>query len=222
MFYSAHRWAAVRSASAYNFEREAYQEGLALNDVRVVAALVTALTAAAIFFMGKIWEMGAEYMRFRARRHAMVSAIFTEIRRNVEDLELSLEAIPDMTAIRAKFEARPDANVLIVYSRNMVYFDSMPRDMTDLAPDTLEAVVRFYSALEKVYRSADSAAGETYRTLSIDGKINVLENIDDHMRAALAFGHEALRDLRSDFGQAVLGRQALRSPKDPDHASSSS
>lgn len=121
------------------------------DDVRVIAAAITALAAIGVFFAGRFVTVVADAVGQRRRHAALVSALFTEIKHNVEELELSRRRLPSRVVLQARFEAKPDANILIVYSRNMVFFEELRSELTALETAVLEHVVRFYSLLQKIY-----------------------------------------------------------------------
>lgn len=93
------------------------------DDVRVIAAAITALAAIGVFFAGRFVTVVADAVGQRRRQAALVSALFTEIKHNVEELELSRRRLPSRAVLQARFDAKSDANILIVYSRNMVFFE---------------------------------------------------------------------------------------------------
>jgi hypothetical protein len=95
-------------------------EGL---DFRIVAAAITAFASIGVFFGGRFVALLADRAKARARRNALVSAVFTEIRHNLEDLEDSIGDLIGNAELCRHFENKPNGNVLIVYSRNMVFFD---------------------------------------------------------------------------------------------------
>jgi hypothetical protein len=196
-------------------EPGAILEGL---DFRIVAAAITAFASIGVFFAGRFVALLADRAKARARRNALVSAVFTEIRHNLEDLEDSIGDLIGDAELRRHFENKPNGNVLIVYSRNMVFFDLLRGEMTVLPTPVLERAVRFYSQLEKVYRYCDSVSGETFQTISIDGKMSVLHELKKNIDDAILCGNEALDAFRQEFGRAVLGPEALRSPRARDRA----
>lgn len=190
-----------------------------IDDVRVVAAAITALAAVGVFFAGRFVGYVGETLRRRRAQTALVSAIFTEIKYNVEELEESRAHLPNEHALRQRFTDKPDANVLIVYSRNMVFFDEMRAEMTALDTDLLEDVVRFYALLQKIYCACDAVSGATFSGLTTSGKVGVLRNLEGHTNDAITAGHAALDSFRRHYGRVVLGHEAFKSPRDQDHAS---
>lgn len=83
----------------------------------------------------------------------------------------------------------------------------------------LEQVVRFYSLLQKIYQACDAVSGETFRAITPAGKMAVLDNLEGHTNDAIRVGNDALASFRHVYGRAVLGQEAFRPPRDPDHAS---
>jgi hypothetical protein len=171
---------------------------IAANGTHAVAvSIVTALLSAAGFLLTRVWHAVSDMRREKARRQALISALFTEIAHNVDDLDESISGFISEDVLRRHFSSRPDASPLIVYSRNMSLFDDMRGDALGLEPDLLDKVVRFYSHLEKVYRYADSVSTPSFRGLSIDGKINVLKRLQSNTIEAAEAGRQALNAFKT-------------------------
>lgn len=187
-------------------------------DYRIVAAAITAFASIGVFFGGRFFALLADRAKAKSNRNALVSAVYTEIKHNVEDLKISLPGIPSDDVSHDHFQSRPNGNVLIVYSRNMVFFDLLQGEMTALPIPVLERAVRFYSHLEKVYQYADSVSGETFRNISIRGKVGVLRQLRTNIDEARICGEDALEAFRNHFGRAVLGPIDPTSPKVQDHS----
>jgi hypothetical protein len=190
-----------------------------IDDVRVVAAAITALAAVGVFFAGRFVGYIGETIRRRRAQDALVSAIFTEIKYNVEELEESRAHLPNEHVLRRHFTDKKGAKVLIVYSRNMIFFDDMRAEMTALNTELLEHVVRFYAVLQKIYCACEAVSGETFAGLTVQGKVDVLSNLEGHTNDAIKAGHNALESFRRHYGRAVLGNEAFKSPRDQDQAS---
>ena len=190
-----------------------------IDDVRVVAAAITALAAVGVFFAGRFVGYVGETVRRRRAQDALVSAIFTEIKYNVEELEESRAHLPNEHVLRRHFTDKEGAKVLIVYSRNMIFFDDMRAEMTALNTELLEDVVRFYAVLQKIYCACKAVSGETFAGLTVQGKVGVLSNLEGHTNDAIKAGHNALESFRRHYGRAVLGHEAFKSPRDQDQAS---
>jgi hypothetical protein len=193
--------------------------GTVFDDVRVVAAAITALAAVGVFFAGRFVGYIGETVRRRRTQTALVSAIFTEIKYNVEELEESRAHLPNEHRLRRHFTDTEGAKVLIVYSRNMVFFDGMRAEMAALDTDLLEDVVRFYAVLQKIYCACEAVSAETFAGLTVEGKVGVLRNLEGHTNDAIKAGNSALDSFRRHYGRAVLGHEAFKSPRDQDQAS---
>jgi hypothetical protein len=192
--------------------------GPVIDDVRVVAATITALSAVGVFFAGRFVGYIGETVRRRRAQTALVSAIFTEIKCNVEELEESRARLPNEHVVRRHFTDKESAKVLIVYSRNMVFFDDLRAEMGALNTDLLEDVVRFYAVLQKIYGACEAVSGETFAGLTVEGKVGVLSNLEGHTNDAIKAGRSALDSFRRHYGRAVLGHEAFKSPRDQDQA----
>jgi hypothetical protein len=188
-------------------------------DLEVAAALATAVVTLLVFFSGRIFAFFAGRRRTREHQNAVVSAIFTEVIHNVEDLNESLRGEIPQDKLREHFENKPSGTMLIVYSRNMSCYEQLRTELAVLNTDLLDKVVRFYSHLEKVYRYCDSVGGEVFKEISLAGKLSVCTKLRDSEREAIEAGKAAIDAFRREYGPSVLGYDNLRSPRVPDHAS---
>lgn len=188
-------------------------------DVEVAAALATAVVSLLVFFLSRAFTSLSAMRRTREQQDALVSAIFTEVAHNLDDLQESLKGdIPEET-LRAHFENKPSGTMLIVYSRNMSCFDRLRTELAVLNTDLLDKVVRFYSHLEKVYRYCDSVGGDVFREISINGKLSVCMELRNAERDAIKAGEAAIAAFKREYGPSVLGYESFISPKVQDRPS---
>ena len=188
-------------------------------DIEVAAPLATAVVTLLVFFASRLLGFIAENRRTKETKNAMVSAIYTEIIHNVDDIWESLERDIPKERLRSHFENKPSGAILIVYSRNMGCFENLRTDLAVLNTDLLDKVVRFYSHLEKVYRYCDSVGGEVFKEISLTGKLNVCENLRDAEREAMKAGEAAIAAFQREYGPSVLGYERFTSPRVQDQPS---
>ena len=180
-------------------------------DIEVAAPLATAVVTLLVFFATRVLAFLGALWRTKQQQNALVSAIYTEVRHNLDDLQSSLKGEVPEEKLREHFENKPSGTILIVYSRNMSFFEQLRTELAVLDTDLLDKVVRFYSRLEKVYRYCDSVGGDVFREISLTGKLSVCKELRFAEQEAIEAGEAAIAGFQREYGPSVLGYESLKS-----------
>jgi len=177
-----------------------------MDDPKILAAAIAVLVTAALFVMGRLFEIYVRYTDRRETRRRLVHAIYTEINHNLEELKRFVDD-PDRMNVELMLDAMkqdPRRAPFVVYARNMRFFDDMVKDAPELKSAVLDAVVRFYSQLEKVYAFIEAFGTERFRLLTDNGKRDALETYIAEAERAVSFGQSALRAFGDHYPASEL------------------
>lgn len=179
----------------------------AISDVRLASALIAATVAIAVFVLTKSWEIGRAIYIMRTDKRRLIVALHTEIQHNLDEFRETLENSPKIDqALKDIFKKDKDKIVHAPYARNMRFFDDLRPGLHVLPADLLDKVIRFYHAVESIYGLADGFGTDSFKNLTVDGKIAQLEMFKELHQRALKKGESARDALEAAFPEHLVSR----------------
>ncbi|MGY9046929.1 MAG: hypothetical protein ACKVKF_07650 [Rhodobacterales bacterium] len=175
-------------------------------DLRLLVPLVAALCAF-VAWVGRIWYEGWQDNRRRARaQDNLVRALYAEIDFNTRDMEEFLEKSPSEAVLRDKMTADPNLVPHITDARHTEIYRCRISELHTVKHETLRRMVHFYGVLEKIKVQIDADNYPSYKTLSIEGRMNAVLVIIRTAERARDFGQDILDDMAEDYVALGLTR----------------
>ncbi len=172
----------------------------AISDVKLASALIAATVAITVFVLSKGWEVSRAIYFMKTDKRRLIVALHTEIQHNLDEFQETLKKSPPIDEeLKAIFENDKDKLVHAPYARNMRFFDDLRPELHVLPADLLDKVIRFYHAVESIYGLADGFGTDSFKNLTVRGKILQLEKFEELQRGALQKGESARDALKEAF-----------------------
>lgn len=164
------------------------------------AALIAATVAIAVFILTKLWEMGRALYIMKINERRLIVALYTEIQHNLDEFEETLENSPEIDqALVDIFDRDRDKIIHAPYARNMRFFDDLRLELHVLPADILDKVIRFYHEVESIYGLADGFGTDSFKNLTVGGKISQLEEFAKTLKKVLKEGKAARDAFKETF-----------------------
>ena len=163
----------------------------------VIAAGIVVLAARFIY------EAFRDEARDRRANKRFVIAIFTEVAYNVDDLEAFLKTSLSEATLRAGFETSRDGQPGLIphitdARHTYIYQRGFDR-LHVFKPRALRRIVEFYASLERIKTQIDGLQLDSYKTISIDGKINTILHMIGETERACRNGRAILDLIEIEF-----------------------
>lgn len=170
------------------------------SDVKLTSALIAASVAIAVFVLSKGWEVGRAIYITRTNKRRLIVALYTEIQLNLDEFKKTLENSPKIDqALVDIFDKDKDKIVHAPYARNMRFFDDLRPELHVLPADILDKVIRFYHVVESIYGLADGFGTDSFKNLTVGGKIAQIQKFEEIHREAVEKGKLARDALEEAF-----------------------
>ena len=162
----------------------------------------TGLAALFVFGASKLWDLLREQRQSKRTTKSYIRGLFAEIDFNTTDLRRFNEASLDYGDLLKAFQANADLIPHITDARHtVVYADNMSR-LSDLPDAFIRDVVEFYGDLEKIREIIGGLDKASFKTISAQGKLNVIKRLFRRTEETQQLGEdllerfcEAFRDL---------------------------
>jgi hypothetical protein len=175
-------------------------------DIRFFLAFLAPSLGFAVWF-GKRWmEDRREQARLRLAQDNLVRALYAEIDFNTYDMDIFLRKSPSQSILREKLAA--DCNLVphITDARHTEIYRNKINEVHSISDGSLQLTVHFYGLLEKIRVQIDGINLPSYRTLSLEGRLNAVDVIRRTAKEAELCGDLLLRKLEHDHPKLDLSR----------------
>lgn len=137
----------------------------------------TGLAALFVFGASKLWDLLREQRQSERATKSYIRGLFAEIDFNTTDLRRFNAASLDYADLLKAFKSKADLIPHITDARHtVVYADNMSR-LSDLPDAFIRDVVEFYGDLEKIREIIAGLDKGSFKTISAQGKLNVIKRL---------------------------------------------
>lgn len=152
----------------------------------------TGLAALFVFGASKLWDLLREQRHSERMTKSYIRGLFAEIDFNTTDLRRFNEASLDYGDLLKAFQANADLIPHITDARHtVVYADNMSR-LSDLPDAFIRDVVEFYGDLEKIREIIGGLDKASFKTISAQGKLNVIRRLFRRTEETQQLGEDLL------------------------------
>lgn len=175
-------------------------------DIRFFLVFLAPTLGFAVWF-GKRWmEDRREQTRLKAAQDNLVRALYAEIDFNTYDMNVFLQKSPSQSVLREKLAADTQLVPHITDARHTEIYRNKINEVHSISDGSLQLTVHFYGLLEKIRVQIDGINLPSYRTLSLEGRLNAVDVIRRTAKEAELCGDLLLRKLESDHFELKLER----------------
>ena len=157
-----------------------------LDNPRTLAAFIAASVAIVLWVLTRLAEALFACQQERAARHGLVRALFAEIDYNARDLEIFIAESPSKEEIRDALDRKPDLVPHVTDARHMAFYRSRTLDLVRLDNGRLTGesgliprIVHVYGLLGNIEARVEGISADSFRTISLDGKVRVMVGLKD-------------------------------------------
>lgn len=184
---------------------EAAASGLGENDLLMWRAVLAAAAAVLIWVIKQFYSEVQKWRLEKRKQRNLVRALFAEIDFNTRDMEDFLKNSVSVDRIRRTLTQFPDLVPHVTDARHTEIYRNRIGDLHDISDQLLKKTVYFYGLLEKIRVQVEGVSSPGYVTLTLDGRIAVIELI----RKTSVDARDAGKDILFEF-QRVHKKLGLR------------
>ncbi|WP_306150864.1 hypothetical protein [Roseovarius sp. MMSF_3281] len=167
----------------------------------------TGLSALFVFGASQLWDLTREHRKSQRATQSYIRALFAEIDFNTADLHRFNESTIATSVLIKAFQRNngliphiSDASHTIVYSTNLARLSDLPNGL-------IRDVVEFYGDLAKIRESVAGLEKESFKTISPEGKVNVIEGLYRRSISTEGLGESLLNKFGEEFSDLSLRRK---------------
>ena len=140
--------------------------------------LLGAISALGLWFLSRTFEICHGLLNRRRGRSSVLRSLFAEVDYNTRDMEIFLEQSPQIEDIEVKLH---DSNFVphITDARQTAIFHANLHLLHHMQDELIQDLVAFYGDLEKLRARIDGITKPSYKSISVEGQINVIRRIYD-------------------------------------------
>lgn len=179
-------------------------------DIRIlvvmISALLSPLAAIGVWWLKREMEDRRDQRQREEARQKMVRAIYAEIDFNTFDMSRFLDQSMTTEALRKVLGERPELVPHITDARHTEIYRNRVADIDAFNGETLHMIVIFYGLLEKIRAQIEGINFPSYRTLSLEGRLNAVEVIRRTAKEAEKTGLSLLIAMETESPDLRLAR----------------
>ncbi|MBT0956875.1 hypothetical protein IV417_05725 [Alphaproteobacteria bacterium KMM 3653] len=166
----------------------------------------TGIVLLCVWVLSRVFEVWREWVGRQRAKDGYVRALFAEVDFNTADLDAFVAAALDLEDLRRRLEEKPFVPHVTDAKHTSIYMQNMER--LSVLPDPLiRDVVEFYGTLERIREMIEGLSKESYGTISIGGRVNVIRRLYETARGCQSAGAELLLQMERDFPKLALKRK---------------
>jgi len=165
----------------------------------------TAIAAVALWVASRGFEYFQEYRRNKRIRSNLVRSLFAEVDYNTRDFENFLNNSPDIEIFEDKLVDQnfvphiTDARHTEVYRENI----SLLHNIRDTL---IQDLISFYGDCEKIGAQIGGVCMPSYKSISVNGQVNVIKTLYEKCRANKECGERILIKMQKAYPELKLKR----------------
>jgi len=176
-------------------------------DPRLQVALFTASVTVILWGLKQLVDAATAIHARQRSRDQLVRALYAEVRFNVAELTDAAANGVKLEDIRDAMQAQPSTIPHMTDARHDAIWHSRLAELPLLQDTLIGSLIRFYGRMEKIHIQIAGLNLPSYATISINGKLKVMDRINGQIAAARDDGNAVLDSLESHYPK-VLAQQA--------------
>lgn len=173
-----------------------------MDETLVRLGIVTIL----LWLASRLYELARTEMTRRAERRSFLRALFAEVDFNTRDMELFLAVSPDLARLRHALESQPDLVPHITDARHTQIYNANIGLLHHLENTLIAEMVTFYGALEKIRTQIEGVARPSFKTISVDGQMQTIEELMTTCNDCRRSGARILTSMQRSHPELALAR----------------
>lgn len=175
------------------------------------AALLTIAATIALWFLTRFYEIYREARQARTAKEKYLKALYAEIDFNTRDMEDFLRDSSAIERIREKLEQDPNFVPHVTDARHKeIYMKNIDR-IHFVGDRFIANVVYFYGLQDKIKSQIDGVNMASFKTISWQGRANVIAAIFATCRTCEETGREILGEMEDYYPGLGLHRKTRKS-----------
>ncbi len=170
--------------------------------------MVTAISAATLWFVSRIIDIFVSWRRRRNERLNLIRALFAEVDFNTKDLYIFVEMSTALDQIEARFNADKDAVIHVTDAHHTLIYTSNVGQLHYLDDRLAARLVHFYGLLDKIKAQIDGTHQPSFKAVTASGKLAVVKGLFENVRECEAIGKEVLEEFSATYPKLTLTRMA--------------
>ncbi|WP_373636575.1 hypothetical protein [Yoonia sp. BS5-3] len=178
----------------------------------IVLFLRIGVVTVALWVASRIFDLAMGHSQRRADRNAFVRAIYAEVDFNTFDMTRFLNTKVPLSRFHGLFEQSEafvphitDARHTDVYRSRIDELHFVAGGVTANA-SLVGDLVRFYGELEKVVQQIEGLSKDSFKTISVPGKVGTVRTIYQTCAVCEALGTSVLKKMETEFPKLHLTR----------------
>ncbi|MEL7163866.1 MAG: hypothetical protein AAGL96_00220 [Pseudomonadota bacterium] len=175
-------------------------------DTRLIVSGISAAVAIGLWVAKEFIQAWLRREDGKKRRDNLVRALYAEVDFNTRDMEIFLSKSPSKDTLKDTMTANPSLVPHITDARHTEIYRSKIAELHGVKDRTLSNMVHFYGMLEKIKMQIEGVNYPSYKTLSVDGRMNGVMVIVRTAHVARRLGQDLLSDMEQDYPKLALTR----------------
>ncbi|MEM8729793.1 MAG: hypothetical protein AAGF79_07725 [Pseudomonadota bacterium] len=165
------------------------------------------LVAVGLWIVSRWWDLWRARKQRQDDRETFIRALFAEIEFNTIDLLRFIETKPDLKVFEDLFQ-NPSFVPHITDARHTDVYRSRITELHAVSEYLIADVVRFYGDLEKIKAQIDGLQHESFRRISVKGRVGTMANMYDTIKGSAELGAAIIACMEVDYTHLQLKRRA--------------
>ena len=179
-------------------------------DPRLQVALFTAAVTFTLWVLKQFVDVATRFWRRRQSRRSLIRALYAEVRFNVAELRDAAEHGVKIEDIRDAMEARPDTIPHMTDAEHDDVYRTRLRDLPLFEDKLIAGIIQFYGRMRKIKVQIDGMNLPSYATISINGRLKVMDRINQQIVAASDNGQALLKELEQTYPKVLRNQSKDR------------
>lgn len=162
-----------------------------------ISAISVAAVMFSLFLFSRMIEIFLHWRRHKQKREKIRRLLLYEVRLNVGQIENSITGIPPIDDLRKVFELKGDTLLVAPFTDDVFFFNDIKKELDVLDEEIFWEVMKFYSLLKSIEVYSNTVASHVFGTLSVNGKLTVVENFSEKHHEAKDQGYRVISLLRN-------------------------
>ncbi len=169
-------------------------------------AIIAATVGVFLWLATRAYEIYVDRARKASQATADIRALYAEIDFNTRDMELFLNGPSPLDRIIRKLSDDPNFTPHVTDARHTEIYRTRVRDIHTIGEGLIGRIVYFYGLMEKIKSQIDGLHLPSYRTISAEGRGNVIKNIYRTCEECQSVGELLLADMAARHPSLGLAR----------------
>lgn len=181
-------------------------EAASVADARLLVAMVA---IAGSIFVWVVQQIVLSMLRAGEKKRGsenFVRSLSAEIDFNTRDMEIFLTKSVSSERLRQALREDPDLVPHITDARHTEVYRARISELHNISDHILQKTINFYGLLEKIRVQVEGVDSPSFKTISAEGRFNVVDLIRSTAEEARREGVDLLREFRKAFPELDLRR----------------